>query len=344
MNIYKAGLNNAGSYLVSGKPWLKTSTIADGAIEFYHLPNVAKEITIRNDHQRAGHNLSVAFPEPRRAINMPNSNEDFSTSFSTLGTLTVGFWFNRLASTDDIRIIDLTTAAGVSKVRLQFTSSATKIRLKVNDTTTGGTSGVLVGSNTWHHVVLSIKRGGSPVTKVYIDGVLSITDTTNNPNADMEKLLLGATGTNFDGLYSDCTLFNAELDLAESVALYNGVGNVDPRDHSQAANLVSWWAFEDNYYKNYFDTADTGTTIQDRVGSSNLTIDSGVATFELGRHYASIFNENRSHLLEGAEELTIQAKTVFVAVKCAGGSLDYSIHASLTGIDRSRTQGTGLYD
>ena len=26
MNIYKAGLGNVGSYLVSGRPWLKTST------------------------------------------------------------------------------------------------------------------------------------------------------------------------------------------------------------------------------------------------------------------------------------------------------------------------------
>lgn len=342
MDTYKAGLNHVGSYLVSGRPWLKTSTIADGAIEFYHLPNVAKEITIRNDHQRAGHNLSVAFPEPRRAVNMPNNNEHFSGTFSALGTLSIGFWFKFEGSLPTaIRLVDIRDASGNSKVRIQ-TNSSTKIRLRVNDTN-NTTSGAVLVTGTWYHIGITINRS-APLVQVYLDGAALINNSANAVNADVEQLKLGDTGTNFDGFYSDCTLFSTDLSAAESAALFNGVGNIDPRDHSEAANLVSWWAFEDNHFKNYFDIADTGTTIQDRVGSNNLTIDTGVATFTLGRHYASIFNENRSHLLEGAEELTVQAKTVFVAVKCAGGSLDYSIHASLTGIDRSRTQGTGLYD
>ena len=344
MNNYKTGLSNVGSYLVSGRPWLKTSTIADGAIEFYHLPKVTKQIVIRNDHQRAGHNLSVAFPEPRRAINMPDSNEDFSTSFSQLGTLTISLWFKYEGTIGaDVRLFNLTDAGGVSKLRIQNRSDH-KIRLILNnDGATQVTSGNVILDDTWHHLAVTMNRA-SPLVQVYFDGAALINNSGVAVNSDIFKLFLGSENTNHDGLYSDCTLFNAELSAAEISALYNGVGNIDPRDHSKAANLVSWWAFEDNHFKNYFTTPDTGTTIFDRVGSNNLTIDSGAGTFVLGRHYVSIFNENRSHLLEGAEELTIQAKTVFVAVKCAGGSLDYSIHASLTGIHRSHTQGTGLYD
>ena len=154
---------------------------------------------------------------------------------------------------------------------------------------------------------------------------------------------------NSNGFYSDCTLFNAVLSSTHISALYNGVGNIDPRTHSQNGNLVSWWAFEDNFYKEYFTEPDTGETIFDRVGSNNLQIDTsggGVpATFDLGRHHASIFNESQSYLLSGQENMTIEAKSTFMSVKCSGGSLDYSIHASLTGIEPERMgRETGLYD
>jgi len=341
MNIYKAGLNNVGSYLVSGRPWLKTSTIADGAIEFYHLPNVAKEITIRNDHQRAGHNLSVAFPEPRRAVDMPDGDENFQGSFTELETLSVSLWFNFNYALATIRMLDLRDSSGNSIVRIQ-SKSANELRLAINNGAIVNTGAVLV-RDTWFQLTVTINKSTDTVL-VYLNGSQILSSTSTALSDGIAQIRLGAGGTNFDGLYSDATLFNTDLSAPECAALFNGVGNIDPRDHSKSANLVSWWAFEDNHFKNYFDIADTGTTIQDRVGSNNLTIDTGAATFTLGRHYASIFNENRSHLLTGADELTIEAKTTFVAVKCAGGNLDYSIHASLTGIDRSRTQGTGLYD
>jgi hypothetical protein len=43
--------------------------------------------------------------------------------------------------------------------------------------------------------------------------------------------------------------------------------------------------------------------------------------------------------------MTIEAKSTFMSVKCSGGDLEYSIHASLTGIDPERMgRETGLYD
>ena len=342
---YTAGISNVGSYLVSGRPWLKTSTIADGAVEFYHFPKVTKKITIHNDHQGAGHNLEVAFPEPRRAVNMPDANQHFSSTFSTSGTVTVGLWFKFVGSLPaNERILDIRDSSGTqgSSLRVQNRTN-TKIRLMINDGFIADTGAVLT-ADTWFHLAVTTKRGGSPVTKVYLNGSVVLTDTTTNPTSDFGKLFLGSVSANMDDLYSDCTLFNAELSASEISALYNGVGNIDPRTHSQKANLVSWWAFEDNFYKDYFATPDTGTTILDRVGSNNLQIDSGVATFDLGRHHASVFNESQSYLLDGAENMTIEAKSTFMSVKCSGGSLEYSIHASLTGIEPERTRATGLYD
>tara|TARA_Y100000114_G_C11737524_1_gene317075 strand:- start:45 stop:1103 length:1059 start_codon:yes stop_codon:yes gene_type:complete len=352
MSIYTAGISNVGSYLVSGRPWLKTSTIADGAVEFYHFPKVTKQITVHNDHQNAGHNLEVAFPEPRRAVNMPGAPGDadtefFSSTFSSSGTVTVGIWFKfETALPSAERILELRDTAGTSSSSLRVqTRSSNKIRLVINNTVSGD-SGALLTADTWFHLAVTINKA-APETKIYLNGSLvsSLTDTSITPSSDLGKLFLGGSTANSNGFYSDCTLFNAVLSATEISALYNGVGNIDPRTHSQSTNLVSWWAFEDNFYKNYFAIPDTGTTILDRVGSNNLQISSGAATFDLGRHHASIFNESQSYLLDGQENMTIEAKSTFMSVKCSGGSLDYSIHASLTGIDPERMgRETGLYD
>lgn len=135
MSIYTSGISNVGSYLVSGRPWLKTSTIADGVVEFYHFPKVTKQITVHNDHQNAGHNLEVAFPEPRRAANMPDVDQHFSTTFTNLGTLTVSLWFKFVGSLPSAeRILDLRdSAASVgSSLRVQNRTN-TKLRLIINN-------------------------------------------------------------------------------------------------------------------------------------------------------------------------------------------------------------------
>ena len=45
---YKAGLNNVGSYQVSGKPWITGSTVSSGAEDRIQFPLVAKSITVIN--------------------------------------------------------------------------------------------------------------------------------------------------------------------------------------------------------------------------------------------------------------------------------------------------------
>ena len=354
MSIYTAGISNVGSYLVSGRPWLKTSTIADGAVEFYHFPKVTKQITVHNDHQGAGHNLEVAFPEPRMAANLADSgNTNFTATFTASGTLTVSGWFKYESLTGNARLLDLTDSSNGSLVRIQNNGTA----LKIVPNGVGGsgdqTSSGAISAGSWHHFVITVTRTGSNIS-LYLDGNSTAAAEITSPaiTDNIEKIALGHfSGTNFDGLYSDIFLFNDTLTGAQAAALFNGVGSIDPRNHSKSANLVSWWAFENNFYKDYFATPDTGTTIFDRVSSNNLLLGAGgsgaltPATFDLGRHYASVFNENQSYLLNGQKNMTIEAKSTFMSVKCSGGSLDYSIHASLTGIEPERMgRETGLYD
>jgi hypothetical protein len=46
--IYDVGLNNAGSYIVSGIPWVKNFTVSGGAEESFTFYNVTKNIVVVN--------------------------------------------------------------------------------------------------------------------------------------------------------------------------------------------------------------------------------------------------------------------------------------------------------
>ena len=45
--VYTAGLNNMGSYQVSGRPWLKSSDILTGEEQQLEFPKVTKSIKIK---------------------------------------------------------------------------------------------------------------------------------------------------------------------------------------------------------------------------------------------------------------------------------------------------------
>lgn len=46
--IYSVGLGNAGSYIVSGVPYVKNFTIAAGAEETFNFDHVTKSVTVYN--------------------------------------------------------------------------------------------------------------------------------------------------------------------------------------------------------------------------------------------------------------------------------------------------------
>lgn len=350
-NTYKVGLHNVGSYQVSGRPWLKSNTIADEEVQYYLLPNVSKTLHVCNDHNAASHDMLVAFPEPRMAANLfDTGNNNFTATFDSLETLTLSVWF-KFENTTNTRLLDLTDLADNSLVRVQ--NAGNKLKLSVNGTfgvPPAYQTGNIIVANQWHHIVVTVSKTNS-TAKLYFDGAFQGTVAVAISDG-VKKIALGHyNGTNFDGLYSDIFLFDDELGATEAADLFNGVGNINPREHSRASNLISWWAFENNAHKNYFTPADTGTTVFDRISSNNLTLLSGgggtpltPVTYEIGRHASSIFNENKCYILSGQEQADFNFKTSLVAVKAVGGSLGYSIYGSLTGIPASRLRGTGLYD
>jgi|13_taG_2_1085334.scaffolds.fasta_scaffold01139_8 hypothetical protein len=353
-DTYKVGLQNVGSYQVSGRPWLKSNSIVDDEVQTYSFPNVTKEIHVCNDHNAQSHTLNIAFPEPRMGLNLfDTGNNNFSATFDALEVLTISLWF-KYETLTSARLLDLTDASNNTLVRVQ--NSSARLKLSVNGNFalppspgTAFQTGNILSANTWHHIAITVDKAGQNVN-LYFDGALQGSVAVAIDYA-IEKISLGHfSGTNFDGSYSNAFLFSNVLDPSQSYALFDGAGRDDPRNHSSSDTLVSWWAFENNFYKNYFATADTGLLVYDRNSTNNLILGPGgsgtltPATFELGPQTSRAFANGQFFKLVGQQQIDISAKCIFMAVQCDGAALDYSIFSSLTGIPAERMKGIGTYE
>jgi hypothetical protein len=226
------------------------------------------------------------------------------------------------------RVLELD--GGHSNTRLQGHGSNGAIKLFVNNNPVASADN-MTAANTWVQITVVINGTDN---KVYVNGVLALTNTT--AAGAFTGLTIGADGTNYDDVYDEMYLFNTAFTEAEALELYAAGAYFDPRDHSQAANLTSWWAFEDNEHRTYFATADSATVINDRIGSNNLTnAGSGTGVFVSGRQLDTAETSHSLTLAAGAEiELNVRTKSVFV--KASGAAQNCDIYASLTNIPDER--------
>ena len=68
---YSAGINNVGSYMVSGRPWVKTySSIGSGSTQSISFPKVTKSITVINQENVA---IRVHFADDATSANVFNN-------------------------------------------------------------------------------------------------------------------------------------------------------------------------------------------------------------------------------------------------------------------------------
>lgn len=326
---YSTGLANVGSYQVSGRPWCKHFTTVGATKGLIEFPNVVQNLFAHFDDNAGGHTIKFAFCEPRRSVNMPNSNEYLSTSIASTREVTLSMWvkFDSL-SAGDKRIANF-TGTGID-IRVQ-TRSTDEIRtfinsgsgISVEDTTTSP-----LAINEWFNMVFVVKSGD---TKVYLNGVL-LTETINTEaiTADFDTLDLGSSSANHDGSYSNIYLFNRALTEVEVAKVYNGSYKTSPNSGAAISGLISWWAFEDNQYKTFFATPDTTTTIFDRISSNNLVINTGALIFEDGYQLDNALDRH-SIELSGHEQTIITAKIKQIFYSTSNSS-EFSICASLTNI------------
>ena len=323
--VYTTGLRNVGSYQVSGRPWLKNYDKVAPGYEFIEFPNVTKCLNIHND-SGSSQIVTVMFCKPTRSANMPNGTEYLSSSITQGGEFTVSLWvkFDSLAA--DQRVITLTNGTDIVRVQTRFLSTTPNWRLFVN----GSVDDYLFDINTtdWINIVLVAKSGD---TKLYANGthILSLSDTF----LDLNSIEFGGTTANFDGYYSSGYLFSKALTDAEVSELYTTTARVEPEVHSQAQYLESVWLFDDGEYYT-LSPVDDATTVYDRVGNNNLTLNSGALTFANGW---TIENAEARHSwdISGLQGVQGSVKTNRVLLKHDNAGY-ISVFASLTNIPASQ--------
>ena len=116
----------------------------------------------------------------------------------------------------------------------------------------------------WYHVVSTYNNStGNMVT--YIDGVVKRTSTSAGILESVDTdFVLGYFDYNYmDGYIDEVAVFNDYFNLSEAQELSDNGIPTDPRNHSRAANLVSWWRMGEN---------DAHPTIYDNIGSNDGTM------------------------------------------------------------------------
>jgi hypothetical protein len=137
-------------------------------------------------------------------------------------------------------------------------------------------------TNTWKHIYATLSSGttGSLTSKLYVDGVLQVTDTSVNfePNHSTVNLTIGkalslnANDAALLGYASNVSVYTAELTQAQikSIMWKNYAGLTD----SEKTNLVSWWNLDSTVSEDYFTTSETDdspSTINGMVLDNNDT-------------------------------------------------------------------------
>lgn len=151
------------------------------------------------------------------------------------------FWY---AQTDDSSLENYILAKHDSTDDyIRFNNQNQSLEFKVN----GGTAITYnIGDLTdfkISHIALTRASGANPITKCYVNGILEITDTSNNADGVFEYQQIGAGGTSNAGTFflDELAHFDKELSLTEVQEIFNAGTALDCRDHSAASDLEGYW-------------------------------------------------------------------------------------------------------
>jgi len=119
-----------------------------------------------------------------------------------------------------------------------------------------------LNTSDWVHIVFTRDVSATEI-KLYVDGTLTQTKTTNNSNDFLLGGIGGVPTMTFGGIackIDEVSCYDAVLDATAVSNIYN---SGTPTDLTGTSNLIAWYRNGDN---------DTFPTINDNVGSNNGTM------------------------------------------------------------------------
>jgi len=146
-------------------------------------------------------------------------------------TFSVSFWFKFESSpTDERPLSKWNNTSSQQSYEAYITSSAVGIQWYTTSNVNGwNQANYTISTATWYHYVATVDAPGSSA-KVYINGVLATTTSSNYPSDftvrnSSSAFNLGARSSSaiyFDGLIDEITFFNTVLTQGNVTTLYNG--------------------------------------------------------------------------------------------------------------------------
>jgi|9_EtaG_2_1085328.scaffolds.fasta_scaffold00004_67 hypothetical protein len=348
---YTAGLNNVGSYQVSGKTFITASTVNDGEEDQIEFPDVTNNIKVKLDS--AGGVIKKTY-----AINGQFQLRDNSlTSPNNYQNITFVMWLkvNKIAPNAEY----MTT----TPIRLLFKPNNNRITLRCKDADDAfpNVSFQDIDVSNVHHYVLTLDHDVE--AKLYVDGVLKATidlSSVNSVTTAASVFSLGSAGNDTGLEITEAAIFDTTFNPTQVQEAYNSGNYFDLTNHSQNASLSHYWLFGDSD-GDTFDNNPSGlgtniqATVVDTIGSDDLIalsqdgddeIAEGTHTFgggggELRIHYRSkdynnVISQKHYWTLDSQyESIKMNVKSKELYLSADGGNCDYSISAELTNIPTS---------
>ena len=351
---YTAGLNNVGSYQVSGKTFITASTVNDGEEDQIEFPDVTNNIKVKLDS--AGGVIKKTY-----AVNGEFQLIDATfTSPNNFQNLTIVMWarFNSIGGQKNY----VTT----TPVRLNIKPNQNKIRLQILKQAGGSSTSATfadVDISEFHHYVITLDHDAA--AKIYVDNVEKASKDLSSASENSISVVNGVfsvgSSTSDSGMeITEIGFFDSTFNSDHVEEAYNSGNYFDLTNHSQNASLSHYWLFGDSA-GDTFDNNPSGpgtniqATVVDTIGSDNLIIGSedaddeiaeGTHTFgggggELRIHYRSkdfnnVISQKHYWTLDSQyESIKMNVKSKELYLSADGGNCDYSISAELTNIPTS---------
>ena len=359
---YTAGLNNVGSYQVSGKPFVTASTISDGVEQKIEFPEVSNNITVKLDSAPVGGtNYNSIFLSG--TINAKTTNPIYTTDGHDYS---VSMWL----SSSEIVSNNQETYWAIGNV-----TSRNMLKEKNNNfqfiiQSTGGSVAVATPANSvslgWQFVVCVAKDLGSSIqATVSIDGAssggdfhsstVSSTDPIDNQFSSPTVFTVGHTIGIPDGAaikVRDVILWDGALNSSQISTLYNSGDYYDAslltafpklvwvKDNFKSSAPENHGTTGGDFVVNDFGGTDGNEVLEissdapfaDIASSGGLRVHfrstGSLPNVATNKHYWTLDSQN--------ESITMNVKSKEIYLSADGGDIDYSLHTDLTTIPSSR--------